>query len=127
MNLAERALKVEFEIASKGGGITSLLLQISSEDFRQIFEAIASELPMSAELFSECALIANKKNLEQLSEANRVLLDYRARAKSLLEKLEVVEDFVSQKWIDAPADNDKQEKTVTSNLQEVVSSLMKLT
>ena len=49
--------------------------------------------------------------------------DEKARASSLVEKLEVVEEFVSQKYYEAYAGQDEREATAKSQLEEVVNSL----
>jgi hypothetical protein len=122
-NISERALDLRFQLASKGGGTTSVLLQIGLDDLPLILEAIASAMPESVGTLSDCAALANKKNLEQLTEARRVQSDEKARASSLVEKLEVIEEYVSQKYYEAPAGEDEREAAVKAQLEEVVNSL----
>ena len=122
-NASGRAMDLSFKLASKGGGTTSVLLRIGIDDLPQILEAIATAMPESVGVLSDCAALANKKNLEQLTEARRVQTDAKAMAEALVAKLVVVEEFVSQKYNDAPAGEDEREATVQSQLDEVVSSL----
>ena len=125
-NVAQRALDLRFKLASKGGGTTSVLLRISLDDLPQVLEAIATVMPESVGVLSDCAALANKKNLEKLTEARRVQTDEKARARILVEKLEVVEEYVSQKYNEAPAGEDEREAAVQSQLEEVVRSLQLL-
>jgi hypothetical protein len=122
-NTSERALDFRFDLASKGGGTTSVLLQIGLDDLPLILESIAGAMPESVGTLSNCAALAYKKIFEQLTEARRVQGDEKARATSLVEKLEVVEEFVSQKYYEAPPGQDEQEATAMSQLEEVVNSL----
>ena len=52
--------------------------------------------------------------------------DEKARAASLVEQLEVVEEFVSQKYLEAPAGQDENEAAVKSKLEGVIDSLRSL-
>jgi hypothetical protein len=122
-NISERALDFRFSLASKGGGTTSVLLRIGLDDLSLILEGIAGAMPEIVGTLSDCAALANKKILEQLTEARRVQSDEKARASSLVEKLEVVEEFVSQKYYEAPAGQDENEAAVKSQLEDVVNSL----
>jgi hypothetical protein len=122
-NISKRALDFRFQLASKGGGTTDVLLRIGLDDLPLILEGIAGAMPESVGTLSNCAALANKKILEQLTEARRVQSDEKARASSLVEKLEVVEEFVSQKCYEAPAGQDENEAAAKSRLEEVVNSL----
>ena len=122
-NISNRALDFRFHLASKGGGTTEVLLRIGLDDLPLILEGIAGAMPESVGTPSDCAALANKKILEQLTEARRVQSDEKARASSLVEKLEVVEEFVSQKYYEAPAGQDEREAAAKSQLEEVVNSL----
>jgi hypothetical protein len=122
-NISERAFDFRFRLASKGGGTTFVLLQIGLDDLPLILEGIAGAMPESVGTLSDCAALANKKILEKLTEARRVQSDEKARASSLVKKLEVVEEFVSQKYYEAPPGQDEQEAAVKSQLEEVVNSL----
>ena len=125
-NTKSSALDVRFNIASKGGGTTSILLQIGLADLPAILETIASTMPETAGVFSDCAAIANKKNLEQLAEARRVKDDEKARAQSLIDRLEGVEEFVSEKYYAAPVGEDEREAAVKNQLEEVIALLQSL-
>lgn len=83
-------------------------------------------MPESVGTLSDCAAFANKKNLEQLTETRRVQSDEKARASSLVEKLEVVEEYVSQKYYAASAGEDEREAAAAAQLEEVVNSLRHL-
>src|SRR5262249_15530796 len=77
------SLELRFEIASKGGGTTRILLRIGKGDFQTLLQEIASKLPENVGVLSECAAIANKANLKLLQEARKVHDDEKARAKKL--------------------------------------------
>lgn len=122
-NVKEKSVDIKFNLASKGGGTTEVLLQIGLDDLPLILEAVADKMPESVGVLSDCAAIANKKNLAQLKEARRVQADEKARATTLVEKLEDVEQFVSRKYYEAPAGEDEREAAVKERLEEVIESL----
>ena len=125
-NTKNNALDLRFKLASKGGGTTSVLLQIGLEDLPAILDAVANNMPESVGVLSDCAAIANKKNLEQLKEARRVKDDEKARAQGLIEKLETVAQFVAEKYYAAPAGEDEKEARANEELTEVINSLRQL-
>jgi hypothetical protein len=83
-------------------------------------------LPESVGVLTDCASIANKKNLELLREARIVHDSERERAKRLGEELEAVEQFVSDKYYETPAGQDQKEEQIRDKLQEVMSMLREL-
>jgi hypothetical protein len=104
-----------------------VLLRIGLDDLPLILEGIAGAMPeIVVGTLSDCAALANKKILEQLTEARRVQSDEKARATSLVEELEVVEEFVSQKYYEAPVGQDESEAAVKSKLERVIDSLRSL-
>lgn len=125
-NVSERTLDFRFNLASKGGGTTSVLLQIGLDDLPLMLEGIAGAMPESVGTLSNCAALAYKKILEQLAEVRRVQSDEKACATSLVEKLEAVEKFVLQKYCEAPQGQDEQEAAAKSQLEEVVNSLREI-
>jgi hypothetical protein len=125
-NIKDNALDIRFNIASKGGGTTSVLVRIGLEDLPLVLDAVASRMPESVGVLSDCAALANKKNLEQLKQARKVQADEKARANSLVEKLEHVEEFVSEKYFEAPAGEDEREEQVKDHLEDVMNSLRQL-
>ena len=74
-------------------------------------------------MLSDCAALANRKNLELLEEARRVHDDEKARAKILIDDLEAVEEFVSEKYYEATAGKDEKEEKVRHQIQKVINSL----
>ena len=70
-NASDRSLDLRFQLASKGGGSTSVLLQIGADDFQAILGAIARALPESVGTLSDCAALANKKILALLEAARK--------------------------------------------------------
>ena len=104
-----------------------MLHRIGLGDLELILKSVADAMPeIVVGTLSDCAALANKKILEQLTEARRVQSDEKARAASLVEQLEVVEEFVSQKYLEAPAGQDENEAAVKSKLEGVIDSLRSL-
>lgn len=126
VSLRDESLDIRFNLASKGGGTTRVVLEIGKGDFQAILQEIASKLPESVGVLTDCASIANKKNLELLQEARKVQADEKERANKLVEELEPVEVFVSEKYYEAPAGQDEKEELVRGKLQEVMSTLREL-
>ncbi len=122
-NISERTMDLKFHLASKDGDTTSVLIQIGLDDLPLILKAVASAMPESVGTLSDCAALANRKNLEELAEARRVQGDEKARASSLVEKLEVIEVYVSQKYSEAPAGDDEREAAIKTQLEEIIGSL----
>jgi hypothetical protein len=60
VDIRDEALEVRFDLASKGGGTTCVLLQIGKGDFQVLLQEIASKLPENVGVLSDCASIANK-------------------------------------------------------------------
>lgn len=119
-------LDIRFNIASKGGGTTQVLLRIGKSDFQTVIQEIASKLPQSVGILSDCASVANKKNLELLQGARKVQDNELLRVKKLVDDLEIVEEFVSEKYREAPAGEDEREESIRDQLQEVMYALREL-
>jgi hypothetical protein len=64
--------------------------------------------------------------MELLQEARRVHDNEKERAKKLVDELEAVEEFVSEKYYEAAAGEDEKEERVRNKLQEVMSTLREL-
>lgn len=122
----DEALDIQFHMASAGSGTTQVLLKIGKSDFEAILRELATTLPDIVGVLSECASIANKRNLELLENARKVQTDEKARVKSLIDDLEPVEEFVTQKYYAAPAGEDEKEAQIKSRLQQVMNSLRRL-
>lgn len=122
-NTSDKTLDLRFHLASKGGGTTSVLFQLGLDDLPAVLNAIASALPESVGALSSAAVTANAKVLEQLAQARRVQTNDKARAAALVEQLEAVSEFVSQKYYDAPAGSDEVEAAVKTKLDEALNSL----
>ena len=127
-NIKDRSLDLRFNLASKGGGTTSVLFQLGVDDLAEVLDAIATNLPeMAVGVLSDAATKANKAIAERLSEARRVQEDQQARATSLLASLEKVEEFVSEKYYAAAAGEDDQEAEAKQALEAAMASLRQLT
>ena len=125
-NTSDKSLDLRFLLASKGGGTTSVLLRLGLDDLPAVLGAIAAALPESVGALSSAAAIANAKVLEQLAEARRVQADDKARAAALVEQLEPVSEFVTRKYIEAPAGSDEMEADAKSILDAALNSLREL-
>src|SRR6185369_12569909 len=97
VNLSDQALDLRFNLASKGGGTTSVLLQIGRKDLPAILDAIAEAIPDIVPALSSAVLVANAKLIEQLSEARQIHGDHQAQSQALAKKLEGVSEFVDHK------------------------------
>jgi hypothetical protein len=82
VNKSKDALDFRFSLASKGGGVTLVMLRVGIDDLSEMLHEVATKMPEQVGLLSDCAAVANRKNLEALFEARRV-----ARAEALIEKL----------------------------------------
>ena len=104
-----------------------MLHRIGLGDLELILKSVADAMPeIVVGTLSDCAALANKKILEQLTEARRVQSDEKISLSGAIEKLEVVEEFVSQKWYEAAQGQDENEAAVKSQLEDVLSSLRSL-
>lgn len=112
-----------FCLASKGGGTTQVCLEIGMGDLREILLAVVTEHPEQVSVLLECASIAGKKNLELLAEARHAEKNGRTRTKDQIKKLEVVKEFVRDKYIKAPSGEDKKESEANNLIGEVINDL----
>ena len=126
VNTVQGTLEIGFNMASKGGGTTNVSLRIGRDDFPAILEDIARKMPESVGMLSDCAAIANKQNLQDLEEARKVHHNEKTRAMNLIDDLEVVEEFVSEKYNELPAGEDEREAKVRDKIKKVITSLRQL-
>ncbi len=121
-----KSLEFEFNIASKGGGTTQILLEIGQEDFKSILNEIASLLPQNVGLFSECALIANKCNMDLLKKTEGEQEKLVLRTQELLKDLNHVDEFIPGGYHFAPPGKDsagEKIRTKMENVEEVLRDL----
>ncbi len=123
VNLRSEALEIRFDLAAAGGGTTCVLLRIGKADFPAMLHEIASEMPEYSRVLSDCASLANGKNLEALRGAHEVLAREKARAGALIDDLEEVGEFVSEKYYEAPSGEDEREQRLNEQLQLALGSL----
>lgn len=90
---------------------------------RAVLQEMAMELPQISDVFSDCASLANKKNLELLDDARKVNEQQKVRTESLIDDLELAEEFVSEKYVEAPTGKDKKEGQIRDLLHRVMNSL----
>jgi hypothetical protein len=122
-NAVERALDARFHLASKGGGTTSVLLRLGLDDLPAILDVIAEAFPEMVTALSSAATTANAKLVAQLAEARRVQGDDQARTSALVNQLESVSEFVTQKYHEARAGADDKEAAAMSTLSDVIIAL----
>lgn len=123
-------LDIRFSLSSAGGGSTSVLVCIGKDDFQVILNEIATLMPGSAGILADCAWKAIKKNLEsvpglwKVADLEEVRADgMQARAEKLVEDLQVVKEFVNEKWAAKPGGKDKRESQVKDALEAVMDAL----
>ncbi len=124
-NIESKTLDINFELASKGGGITRVLLRINKKDFLPIMQDIAENIPDVAGSFLECAVIANNKNSEILQEAQKAQYEV-ADIKERVADLDMVSEFISQKYYEAPLGEDDLEMNVRNKFEEFVRHIKNL-
>jgi hypothetical protein len=122
VSIATNSIDFRFKLASKGGGTTEVLFQFSVSDLMPMLSQIASMFPENVDVLSECASIANKKNLQSLQEALKVQNSEYARAQDLKSKLEPVIEYVRDKYMEKDEDYDV-ELNVLNAIKSVHQSL----
>ena len=127
INSSKRPVDFRFNLASKGGGTTAVSCEIGLDDVQLILEQLAIERPEEiVEMLTDCAALANKNIRERLAESRREQNDEKLRLSRAVEQLEVVEEFVLQKYYEAPAGQDETEAAINSQLGDVVNSLREM-
>jgi hypothetical protein len=119
-------LDFNFSLASKGGGTTSVRLEIGKGDFAALLQEIANTLPDSAGVLSDSASIANKKNIELLEAARKVHASKEALADSMIEVVESIGTYVTEKHYKTSVGEDENEERVLDLVEKVISSLREL-
>jgi hypothetical protein len=122
-NAEGRSLDIRFELASKGGGTTAVLLQIGIDDLPMILEAIANELPECAGALSYSSSVASRIVLQQLKDARKVLADNKARAKKLSRTLENIKEVVWDNYIEVLLGDNEREADACKQFEKVVDAL----
>lgn len=78
-------LHLSFELASKGGGTTQVMLEIGTADLEVILQEVANNMPESAGFLTDCASIANKRNLTLLQQARATMRKIKNRTDALVD------------------------------------------
>jgi hypothetical protein len=116
-------LDFRFNLASKGGGTTVVLLQLGLDDFKRILENVADVMPENvAGTLSDCAALASKKILEQLAKALQAQNDEKVALSSAVEQLEAVEELSPKNGAKHPPDRIKPNRPPNHNWK-LLSSL----
>jgi hypothetical protein len=116
-------INLRFDLASAGGGTTQVLIEIGKDDLRSILTAVATEMPESADVMSNAGALAAEKLRDELAEARRIDAESKTLATALNDKLEIVREYVDEKYCEAPLQGDARERAVKDHLDEVVQSL----
>ena len=122
-NKKDNCIDIRFELASKGGGTTQVLIQIGAEDFETIINDIADTLPQSADILAAGAVKSNRKNLDLLQEALATQNNNEKLKSKIIEQLEPVEEFISEKYWEAEAGSDEREADLRDKLEKLIMML----
>ncbi len=83
-------LSVNFDISSKGGGVTQIRLDIGQKDFIKMFQSITEEMPETINIFSEL-LSRSSENLKRHSlakyEMDSLSIRLKAYYNTIMEEL----------------------------------------
>ena len=96
-----------------------MLLRIGQEGIATILNTLAENRPHHIGMLSDSLAIAQKKIFDSLAE-------YKKNCQEISEELSDVDEFVSEKYDEAPVGKDQRELEVMSKLREAVSSLEEL-
>ncbi len=86
----------KFNLASKGGGTTSIRLEIGKNDWPIILKKIANETIVDSALFIECLQITNDKLLKKYEEETKGNRNNKNRIIAIIEELEVITNEIYQ-------------------------------
>ncbi len=127
VNTQERSIEFRFNIDSKGGGVTSILLSVGFADLGYILNSAAEK---SHEELIPLLSSALKKAARQLRAAAKQL---RADAKctrkvatQLTKKMERVESFVRSKYCAAPSEQDEEEREILELVEDIQVDLSEM-
>ena len=105
----EDDLRLQFNIASKGGGDTSILVKMKSDGLPAVLKEIALTNPRTAELFADALRDAEialaKKQSAELSK--------------LTKRVASLDDYVRERWFEKPVGKDRLEEKLWDTTQEV--------
>jgi hypothetical protein len=107
VNTRNRAIDFRFELASKGGGTTVALLRIGLDDLPLILTSVAEAVPDTVSMFAAAASAAGKTALEDARMVRRVAI---RTLETLEEPLDELHDSLHDCYVEAPADDDADER-----------------
>lgn len=116
-------LKLQFKIPSKGGGTTAISVSIPPADIEVMLQELSSNMPVLAPALCEAAAIASKMNIDLLDESAARDKKVSELIEKAMDSLDPVEDYIDQKYIDAPTSEDSEEKRVRDALKEASNAL----
>jgi hypothetical protein len=112
----EDGLRLQFDIASKGGGRTDILVTIGSDGLPAVLEEIAAARPRALELFTDAlrdARVAQAK--EQSTELSKVI-----------EGVALLNDYLSERYFEKPVGKDRLEAELLETSEKVGELLQEL-
>jgi hypothetical protein len=112
----EDGLRLRFDIASKGGGRTDILVEIGSDGLPAILEEIATATPRALELFTD-ALRASR--VAQAKEQS-------AELSKLIKGVASLNDYVRERYFEKPIGKDRLEAKLLETSGEVGKLLQEL-
>ena len=120
---SRRTMDFRFKIASKGGGVTAVALEIGVDDFSTILGEMANQFSEDMGFLTEVASTVHQRNLEHIAEARSQLEKQKSILADLGDELDTVENFVTKKWLDAPTGKDQSEGDAYNAVMELVTNL----
>jgi hypothetical protein len=117
VNANYRAIDLRFELASKGGGTTVALLRIGLDDLPLILTKVAEARPEIVSVLAAAASSAGMAAVEQARMLRRVAA---STVETLEEPLDELRSYLDACYVEAPADDDAEER-YRLNLVEKVS------
>ena len=116
----ERSVNFEFDLDSKGGGVTSVMFQVGLADISAILNGIADQSPEEVLLLLSPAIKAVKNLRTARCNTQNV-------AKKMEKKIEKIKDFASmQRGLVSCGDGDKDERKMYSLILEVMDDFSKM-
>ena len=120
VNENDKSLELRFDIASKGGGETSILVQVGSKDFPVIFTELAKILPGEAGVLSNAAATANKLNVKRIKQLTKSVSSEHREATELLEE---IYDYVGNECTDATTQDHENNSEILIKLDQIFGLL----
>ncbi len=119
----EKSIAFSFNIASKGGGTTRVVLHVGKDDWAELFKQIGSAFPDQAPALAEASAAAYRKTMKDLAQARKMSDETAKAAEELIADLEPVAEFVNEKYMALPAGEDEREEELNNKIDSVIRKL----